>query len=180
MGCLLWDPKSNFFLWHCKLYLISWYIGPCDNFMRKAFCLCRKHYHTILSWLVLIMGVIDLILAFNVALVFYSNCLFLFFVSRLHWKQSWTNTWIWCIWCRTPVRKEAFHTTAKWLIRCITWDALHLWISVVWFHCELLTCWIVLTLKWPCNFFSKCDFIFWCCSPYVQYFIWNWYNTMNV
>ena len=27
-----------------------------------------------------------------------------------------------------------------------------------------------LTLKWLGHFFSKCDFIFWCCSPYVQYF----------
>ena len=29
-------------------------------------------------------------------------------------------------------------------------------------------------------FFSKCDLIFSCCSPYVQYFIWNWSNTINI
>ena len=26
------------------------------------------------------------------------------------------------------------------------------------------------TLKWLGHFVSKCDFIFWCCSPYMQYF----------
>ena len=33
--------------------------------------------------------------------------------------------------------------------------------------------WKLLTLKWLGHFFSKCDFIFWCCLPYVQYFLYE-------
>ena len=36
----------------------------------------------------------------------------------------------------------------------------------------------MLTLKWLSNFFSKCDFIFWCCSPMCNIFIWSWSNSI--
>ena len=36
----------------------------------------------------------------------------------------------------------------------------------------------MLTLKWLSNLVSKCDFIFWCCSPMCNIFIWSWSNSI--